>query len=756
MPSISIIIPAHNEEKRIGKTLEEYGKFFERKRKSKEIKNFEIIVVLNACKDRTIDVARRAEKKWKRIRHLDFEKGGKGFAVIEGFKEALKGKSNFIGIGFVDADMATSPEAFYELIKNIKDYDGIIASRYVKGAVVNPKPSIQRIIVSRVFNFLIRALYFMPYKDTQCLSKFSEAFLIIDGKPIKENMNEIKNQLKLSLIQKGKDFELYNVKNNVKIPSLNKKTKKIELARVSGFVIRRDKKRLLRIKIDGGRTFSVSENHPLIIYDGNKFYEKSASNLREGDLLPLVKNWDLNTDIDYLDIIDYIKENVKLEDIKVCNWKEVMDIKPSEISKKLNIPFDEAYLWYLRNRMPINHYLVLEQNKNVRNRLRLCFSGGKHTIPARLKITNQLMRLVGYYVAEGCCNLFDSKSRSRHSLRISFNKNESVFINETKKLLYSLFDIKPRLENQKSCTIVKAYSKILCCLFKEILKTGTNASNKRVPDFIYCLNKEKIGNFIDTYFLGDGNISLHKQANSVTIRANSSSEKLIKDLQLLLLRLGISSNIRYNTREKTIMGREIKDLKLRWNLSVHAGTNIKKFERYCPLIKRIHHNLFSKFKNRNPSIYERESRDIKNSDICLAKIKKIDITKYSGEWYDFKVQSDNKPYENFMHDCGILSHNCGAKIFKKEAIESILPSLGLTQWAFDVDLLYQLRKRRFKIGEFPTVWMDKKYSKLNFIKVSPRMAISIIRLRIIHSPFGFIARIYDRLPEWIKIHHRIK
>ena len=78
-------------------------------------------------------------------------------------------------------------------------------------------------------------------------------------------MNEIKNQLKLSLIQKGKDFELYNVKNNVKIPSLNKKTKKIELARVSGFVIRRDKKRLLRIKIDGGRTFSVSENHPLII-----------------------------------------------------------------------------------------------------------------------------------------------------------------------------------------------------------------------------------------------------------------------------------------------------------------------------------------------------------------------------------------------------------------------------------------------------------------------------------------------------------
>lgn len=168
---ISIIIPAHNEEKRIGKTLEEYGRFFEKKRKDKEIEDFEIIVVLNACKDRTIDVVKKAEKKFGRIRHLDFEKGGKGFAVIEGFKEALNGKSNFIGIGFVDADMATAPEAFYDLIKNIRDYDGIIASRYIRGAVVNPKQSIQRVIVSRVFNFLIRALYFMPYRDTQCGAK---------------------------------------------------------------------------------------------------------------------------------------------------------------------------------------------------------------------------------------------------------------------------------------------------------------------------------------------------------------------------------------------------------------------------------------------------------------------------------------------------------------------------------------------------------------------------------------------------------
>ena len=163
----SIIIPAHNEEKRIGKTLDSYAYFFEKKKK--ESRDFEIIVVLNACKDNTMGVVKAAEKKFREIKHLDFKEGGKGFAVIEGFKEALKDKAEIIG--FVDADMATSPEYFYELIKKIGNYDGAIASRYVKNAKVYPKQSIARIFASRIFNFILRFLFFLPYKDTQCGAK---------------------------------------------------------------------------------------------------------------------------------------------------------------------------------------------------------------------------------------------------------------------------------------------------------------------------------------------------------------------------------------------------------------------------------------------------------------------------------------------------------------------------------------------------------------------------------------------------------
>ena len=40
---------------------------------------------------------------------------------------------------------------------------------------------------------------------------------------------------------------------------------------------------------------------------------------------------------------------------------------------------------------------------------------------------------------------------------------------------------------------------------------------------------------------------------------------------------------------------------------------------------------------------------------------------------------------------------CGAKVFKREALEKIISLLGITNWAFDVDLLYLLKRNGFAI-----------------------------------------------------------
>jgi len=164
---ISIIIPAYNEEKRIGRTLEKYCNFFREKAKKKKFK-FEILVVLNGCKDNTLGVVKRYKRKYKEISYLNFEKAGKGFAIIEGFKSAIKNKFDLIG--FTDADLATPPEAFYSLLENIGEYDGIIGSRWIKGAKIKREKILRRIL-SRGFNFLVRSFLFLPYQDTQCGAK---------------------------------------------------------------------------------------------------------------------------------------------------------------------------------------------------------------------------------------------------------------------------------------------------------------------------------------------------------------------------------------------------------------------------------------------------------------------------------------------------------------------------------------------------------------------------------------------------------
>ena len=164
MKKLTIIIPAHNEEKRIRTTLDRYSNFFNKNYKNK----FEILIIPNGCKDNTVKIVREYSKKYKFIKYKNIIEplGDKGKAVIMGFK-----KANSELIGFVDADNSTTAEAFFDLVKTIGDYDGIIASRWIKGSIVEPKQTIKRRIASRVFNLFVRILFGLNLIDTQCGAK---------------------------------------------------------------------------------------------------------------------------------------------------------------------------------------------------------------------------------------------------------------------------------------------------------------------------------------------------------------------------------------------------------------------------------------------------------------------------------------------------------------------------------------------------------------------------------------------------------
>lgn len=141
---ISVIIPAYNEEKRIGKTLT----------KILREKVGEVIVVFDG-KDNTPKIV----KKFEKVKLLQFNRRlGKGKAIKRGFNSS---KGNIVV--FADADYGWQKTKIKKLTKWIGKYDIAIASRDRKS-----EKKISRKIASYGFNFLVKIILGLRLNDTQC------------------------------------------------------------------------------------------------------------------------------------------------------------------------------------------------------------------------------------------------------------------------------------------------------------------------------------------------------------------------------------------------------------------------------------------------------------------------------------------------------------------------------------------------------------------------------------------------------------
>ena len=174
-PRLSIVIPACNEEKRIGTMLDAYLPRFRR-----QPRPVEFVVVVNGSTDATAAVVEAYARKEPALRTVvEPRRVGKGGALMRGFREA-RGEL----VGFVDADGSTPPEAFEELVENLGDAGAVIASRWRRGARVSPRQPLLRRMASRVFNMFTRVLFGLALTDTQCGAKLMRREAIMEVLPL--------------------------------------------------------------------------------------------------------------------------------------------------------------------------------------------------------------------------------------------------------------------------------------------------------------------------------------------------------------------------------------------------------------------------------------------------------------------------------------------------------------------------------------------------------------------------------------------
>ena len=96
--------------------------------------------------------------------------------------------------------------------------------------------------------------------------------------------------------------------------------------------------------------------------------------------------------------------------------------------------------------------------------------------------------------------------------------------------------------------------------------------------------------------------------------------------------------------------------------------------------------------------------------------------KYIGNTFNVIVQSLLLP--------GLLDTQCGFKLFTRPVVQDIFAVSHLNGFAFDVEILYIARLRRYKTEEIPINWTNITGSKVNVFVDSPRMLVDVIGIAL--------------------------
>ena len=170
MTYLSIIIPAHNEAKRLPATLDSINDYM-----SGQTYKFEIIIVENGSEDNTAEVVEAYSVDNDHINLIKVAERGKGIAVRTGML-AANGEYRFM----CDADLSMPIEQIERFLPpEASNYDIAMGSREVSGSIRFHEPAFTH-VRGRIFSNLVKLMVLPGFEDTQCGFKCFHADAAID------------------------------------------------------------------------------------------------------------------------------------------------------------------------------------------------------------------------------------------------------------------------------------------------------------------------------------------------------------------------------------------------------------------------------------------------------------------------------------------------------------------------------------------------------------------------------------------------
>ncbi len=262
-------------------------------------------------------------------------------------------------------------------------------------------------------------------------------------------------------------------------------------------------------------------------------------------------------------------------------------------------------------------------------------------IPFEIELTKDLMRLFGYFIAEGDIN-------DDRQIAFTFNINEHEYINDVEFLMKNIFGLETEHVNNKkiygkriNVHILRYSNKILSSMFQNMFcpkeyetkkGKGRKANIVRIPPEFLNLPLDKLKELIKGIWRGDGGKGT-KGTKGYNIK--TTSETLAHQLVYILTKFGIFSGIRISKRNNNIN----KNWSLTYIVEI-LGDNVDVFER---IINEKH-----QYRDVNMNI----STYIKSKGLIYVEIDKINVISYNGEVWNLEVEEDNS------YVSSVIIHNC--------------------------------------------------------------------------------------------------
>jgi len=304
-------------------------------------------------------------------------------------------------------------------------------------------------------------------------------------------------------------------------------------------------------------------------------------------------------------------------------------------------------------------------------------------IPSRIPITPDFAELLGHYCSEGHVTKSNNRPAS-YQVVISFGKHEKELVERAFELFKKVFGVEPRVVQRDTTTTLEVGKSSLAILSSELC--GSNAKNKRVPNFLFHSEPKIIESFLEAFVAGDGCVTRGY------ISVNTVSKKLALGLHALYIILGHLPSFYAHTppKEKNLLGRRVKQ-SLLYYVKVNQA--------------RATARTWNKAKHVKYKIAD---------DYAVVPIHRIERVNYSGPVYNLEVEDESHTYTAnclAVGNCqnGDISHD------KDNGVVFTPQMLALAMWQLRMEGCHNINL----VGGEPTIHLHtilEAISLLRFLK----------------------------------------